>query len=259
VLLHTLPGGGKSHLAREYVYRYRKDFPGGVFWVRARSQAQLAAGYWDIARKVLPAEATSTSYEKDQESQDYVKGVTTWFREHHEWLLVLDGIHFDYHEDIRRFIPDSKDTSLIYTSTEKSAGGDHHFMNPSVIKVPLLSAADAQKMLLDDLDKTNPTKDDLQHSMDLVQRMGFLPASIHTVSQRLKATDEPLAKFARSFIAEPKLRGLENLKTVHTELQEGKEQEVLNLTKILAFFSQVIPVEMLTLGKLGILIRSYRC
>lgn len=33
VLLHGQPGGGKSHLARQYVNKNRKKFAGGVFWI----------------------------------------------------------------------------------------------------------------------------------------------------------------------------------------------------------------------------------
>lgn len=42
VLVQSLPGGGKTHLAREYVYDHRDDFPGGIFWLRAKSPVELA-------------------------------------------------------------------------------------------------------------------------------------------------------------------------------------------------------------------------
>jgi len=41
VLVQSLPGGGKTHLAREYVFRHRFDYPGGVFWVRAKSIVEM--------------------------------------------------------------------------------------------------------------------------------------------------------------------------------------------------------------------------
>src|SRR2546423_9927882 len=51
VLLQCLPGGGKTCLARQYVYAHREDFPGGIFWVRAKSKEQLAAGFSGISPK----------------------------------------------------------------------------------------------------------------------------------------------------------------------------------------------------------------
>jgi hypothetical protein len=42
VLLQCIPGGGKTYLARQYVYKHLDDFTGGVSWVRAKSDEQLA-------------------------------------------------------------------------------------------------------------------------------------------------------------------------------------------------------------------------
>lgn len=123
-------------------------------------------------------------------------------------------------------------------------------MNPQIIKLPLPSAREAQELLLLELDKKKPfLKDDLKHSMELVQSMGFLPVVIHSVAQRLKATDEPLGKFARGFASEPRLRGLGAYIAVVDQLKVLGAYEALNLIYILCFFSQYVPVEMISLGK----------
>lgn len=249
VLLQCLPGGGKSCLARQYVYTHFDDFPGGIFWVRAKSQEQLAAGFWDIARKVaLKPSANDKDITLPKDPQQFISVVTEWFGANRDWLLVLDGIQFDHSEELRRFIPDSKNTSLIYTSTERGVGGDHHFMNPQVIRIPLLSAREAQQLFLLELDKKNPTTDDLKNSMQLVQRMGFLPLVINAVAQRLKATGEPLAKFTRSYATGPKLRDLDTYKVIVEQLRFAGAFEALNLMNVLCFFNQYIPVEMISLG-----------
>jgi len=248
VLLQCLPGGGKSCLARQYVYTHFNDFPGGIFWVRAKSQEQLAAGFWDIARKVALKPSANDNDVLPKDPQQFISVVTEWFGANHDWLLVLDGIQFDRSEALRRFIPDSKNTSLIYTSTERGVGGDHHFMNPQVIRIPLLSAREAQQLFLLELDKKNPTTDDLKNSMELVQRMGFLPLVIHAVAQRLKATEEPLAKFTRSYASGPKLRDLDTYKFIVEQLKFARAFEALNLMNVLCFFNQYIPVEMISLG-----------
>jgi hypothetical protein len=249
VLLQCLPGGGKSCLARQYVYTHFDDFPGGIFWVRAKSQEQLAAGFWDIARKVaLKPSANDADSALPKDPEQFITVVTEWFGANHDWLLVLDGIQFDHSESLRRFIPDSKNTSLIYTSTERGVGGDHHFMNPQVIRIPLLSAREAQQLLLLELDRTSPTTDDLKNSMELVQRMGFLPLVIHAMAQRLKATGEPLAKFTRTYASGPKLRDLDTYKFIVEQIRVAGAFEALNLINILCFFNQYIPVEMISLG-----------
>lgn len=249
VLLQSLPGGGKTHLARQYVYAHLDEFPGGIFWVRAKSQAQLAAGFWEIARRVA-LRSSNEDLSAEQDSQHFITIVNEWFSSNHEWLLVLDGIHFQHTEELQRFIPDSTNSSLIYTSTERSVGGDHHFMNPQIIKLPSLSAREAQELFLLELDKKQPTTDERKYSMELVRRMGFLPLVIHAAARRLKATEEPLAKFARSYATGPKLRDLDTYVETVRELKEAGAVEALNLVSILSFFSQEIPVEMISLGLL---------
>ncbi|CZT01681.1 uncharacterized protein RCO7_01901 [Rhynchosporium graminicola] len=249
VLLQSLPGGGKTHLARQYVFEHKDDFPGGIFWLRAKSETELAAGFWDIACKAALKHPVGSEGDKSQKDPEhFITMVRNWLDNRHDWLMVLDGIHFT-HSALRKFIPDSTNTSLIYTSTEKSVIGDHHFMNPQMIKLPLLSAREAQKLLLLELGKTEPfAKDDLRYSMELVQSMGFLPVVIHAVAQRLKTTDEPLSKFAKSYSSEPRLRGLGTYIAVVEQLKNHGAKEALNLINILCFFSQHIPVEMISLG-----------
>ncbi|KAF8859266.1 hypothetical protein BDZ45DRAFT_364195 [Acephala macrosclerotiorum] len=249
VLIQSLPGGGKTHLAREYVYQHKDDFPGGIFWLRAKSETELTAGFWDIACKAaLKSMTDHEDMDSSQAHELFIKQVRKWLERRHEWLLVLDGIHFS-HGLLRKFIPDSKNTSLIYTSTEKSVIGDHHFMNPQIIKLPLLSAREAQKLLLLELGRQEPFhRDDMKYSMELVQSMGFLPVVIHAVAKRLKSTDEPLSKFAKAYSSEPRLRGLGTYTAVVDQLKALGAHEALNLIHLICFFSQHIPVEMVSLG-----------
>ncbi|KAB8292912.1 hypothetical protein EYC80_007277 [Monilinia laxa] len=249
VLIQCMPGGGKTHLARQYAFEHKHEFPGGVFWIRAKSEEEITAGFWQIARKAAlkPSMVNEDPRVLDNPDQ-FVKLVKKWLNHRSHWLLILDGIHFD--DSLRRFIPDSTNTSIIYTSTEKSVSGDHHFMNPQILKLPALSAREAQHLLLRELDKKEPfLQDDLRYSMELVQAMQFLPVVIHVVSQRLKATDEPLARYARSYASAPKgLRELQAFTSVVEQLETLGAYETLNLIHILCFFSQHVPVEMIALG-----------
>ncbi|KAM3081757.1 hypothetical protein ACMFMG_005203 [Clarireedia jacksonii] len=249
VLIQCMAGGGKSHLARQYAYAHKHEFPGGIFWLRAKSAEEITAGFWQIARKAALRPSMANEDPKILDNPDqFIKLVKKWLNHRNNWLLVFDGIHFE--DNLRRFIPDSKNTSIIYTSTEKSVSGDHHFMNPEVLKLPPLSAREAQRLLLFELDKKEPfSQDDLRHSMELVQTMQFLPLVIHMVAQRLKATDEPLSRFAKSYASAPKgLRELQAFSSIVEQLEKVGAYETLNLIRILCFFSQHVPVEMISLG-----------
>ncbi len=246
VLLQSIPGGGKTHIARQYVYKHLKDFPGGVFWVTAKSMEQLKAGFWRIAETVALKPSQIAKLPRDPDN--FVASVIDWFTSHHEWLLVLDGIHFDHDPELQSFIPDSENSSLLYTSTENNVGGDHHFMNPYVMQLPLLSAREAQQLFLLELGKKNSSTDELSEAMKLVQRMGFLPEVIHVAAKRLKETREPLAKFAKAYNQGPKLRALDTFVAVRDQLIKEESMAAINLMQIICYFSGNMPVEMISLG-----------
>ncbi|KAE8454590.1 hypothetical protein EG329_000213 [Mollisiaceae sp. DMI_Dod_QoI] len=242
VFLQCLPGGGKTHLARQYVYQHLDDYPGGVFFLRAKSVEELSAGFWDIAQTAtLPFQGVD-----DHNPNYFIEAVRKWFERRHHWLLVLDGIHFNS-SDFEQFIPDSTETSILYTSTEISFAS-FTFRNPQLLRLPLLTAKEAQELLLTELNIPERTQDDLRNSMELVQAMGFLPVVIHAVAQRLKASGEPLAKFAKAYSREPRLRGLGAYLAVVDELRSLDAVEALNLINIICFFGQQIPVELIYLG-----------
>lgn len=250
VLIQSLPGGGKSSMARQYVYAHRDDYPGGIFWLSAKSQAELAAGFWDVARKaVLKDMVDKEDAISLADPQHYIKLVRKWFNHRHDWLLILDGIHFEDTDTLQKFIPDSSNTGLIYTSTDKAVTGDHHFMNPQIIKLPRLAAREAQRLLLLELDKKEPfLQSDLEHAMQLVVAIEYLPVVIHAVAQDLKSSGASLSRFAKTYASAPQLGGLGTYKRVTEELERLNAQEALNLIRILCFFSQHIPVEMISLG-----------
>jgi hypothetical protein len=247
VLIQSLPGGGGTYLARQYVYEHKDDFPGGIFWLHAKSESELTAGFWDIACAAALIDTRTGDHDSGPTISPFIIRVRNWFSRRQDWLLVLDGIHFD--KATTNFLPDSKNTSIIFTSTERVAGGDRYYLNPQVMELPLLSAREAQRLLLLELGKKEPfSKDELRYSMELVQAMGFLPVVIHTMAQRVKFTEEPLSKFAKSYSSEPRLRGLGAYIEVVNSLKQLGASEALNLMYLLCFFGKNIPVEMIPLG-----------
>jgi hypothetical protein len=143
VVVQSLPGGGKTCLVRQYVYKHLDNFPGGVFWLGAKSLSELSSGFWEISMK-LGLSSPSMNMQLDDPNQ-FIEAVKSWLCKHHEWLLVLDGIQFDDTPELYTFIPDSTNSSLIYTSTERFISERHHFLNPKVLRLPLLSARESQQ------------------------------------------------------------------------------------------------------------------
>ncbi|KAI1377925.1 hypothetical protein F4677DRAFT_443844 [Hypoxylon crocopeplum] len=248
VLIQSMPGGGKTHLARQYVFQHRYDYPGGIFWIRAKSLVELDYGYWDIAKTVGLNEVTQLNQSGLNDSQRMVRAVQKWLSSNEKWLLILDGIHFDL-PLLQHYIPFARNTSIIYTSTERTAGEDYQFDNPQVIALDSLTKQEAQELLFEEMGKKKPyTQDDLRRAEELVELMDRLPLMIHVAALHLKATREPLAKYLRSYRSRPKVGNLPAYRAVREQLEHRGASAALNLMSLLSFFGTHIPVEMIVLG-----------
>jgi len=248
VLIQSMPGGGKSHLARQYVFQHRYDYPGGIFWIRAKSVQELEYGYHDIA-KVLGLDEVFTEQGHTRDTRRVIKAVQSWLSSNENWLLIFDGIHFDF-EGLEDYIPFAKNTSMIYTSTERTTGEEYRFDNPQVLALEPLTKKEAQELLFEEMGKKKPyTQDDLQRAEELVQLMDRLPLMIHVAALQLKATREPLAKYLRSYKSRPKVGNLPAYRAVREQLEYRGAHAALNLISLLAFFATHIPVELVILGK----------
>ncbi|KAI1812433.1 hypothetical protein GGS20DRAFT_22582 [Poronia punctata] len=247
VLIQSMPGGGKSHLARQYVFQHRFDYPGGIFWIRAKSLQELEYGYRDIA-KVVGLSEVASDQGPVKDKRKVVKAVHSWLNKSEGWLLIFDGIHFDF-EGLEDYIPFAKNTSIIYTSTERTTGEEYQFDNPQVLALDPLSKREAQELLFEEMGKKKPyTQDDLQRAEELVQLMDRLPLMIHVAALQLKATREPLARYLRSYKSRPKVGDLPAYVAVREQLEHRGAHAALNLISLLAFFGTHIPVELVVLG-----------
>ncbi|KAI1489221.1 hypothetical protein F5X96DRAFT_679902 [Biscogniauxia mediterranea] len=248
VLIQSMPGGGKSHLARQYVFQHKYDYPGGIFWIRAKSIQELEYGYWDIAKTAGLSEVTNLDRSGVNDTLAMVKAVQAWLSRTEDWLLVLDGIHFDL-PDLQHYIPFAKNTSIIYTSTERTTGEEYQFDNPQTMILDPLTKSEAQELLFEEMGKKKPwTQDDLKRAEELIELMDRLPLMIHVAALQLKATREPLAKYLRSYRSRPKVGNLPAYRSVREQLEHRGATAALNLIRILAFFGTHIPVEMVVLG-----------
>ncbi|KAK3346683.1 hypothetical protein B0T25DRAFT_283996 [Lasiosphaeria hispida] len=249
VLVQCLPGGGKTHLARQYVFKHRDDYPGGVYWVRAKSRHEMEYWFWRIAKnEALKGLVEQRDVDELGDPRKIVEIVRKWLNTQSGWLMVLDGVQFDT-PGLREFIPDARNTSLIFTSTERAAGGEPRFDNPQVMELGLLTPQQAEDLLLMEMDKKQPwSVDDRTKARELVQLMGRLPLMIHVAARHLRATREPLSKYLKSYRSRPKAGGLPTYRAVREQLEYRGANAALNLISLLVFFDQHIPVEMVALG-----------
>ena len=237
-------------MARQYVFEHKDDYPGGIFWLRATSVQELEGEFWRVARtaalKDLMDETTISELRDHTKIVDLVR---RWFNSMEGWLMVLDGIMFDT-PGIEHFVPDAVNSSLILTSTDPAATGDHHFNNPQLLQLPLLAVQDAQELLLLETGKSKPwSQEDRRQAKELVEMLGRLPLMIHVTAQHLKANQEPLATFLRRYRNKPRVGKVPAYEYVLEQVQARGATAALNVLSIIVFFDQNIPVEMMALGE----------
>lgn len=77
-------GIGKSQLAIEYAYRYKRDYS-IVWWIRSEESAILSMDYNFLASELNLPEAN------DPNQKRVVQAIRSWFEIHQNWLLIFDN------------------------------------------------------------------------------------------------------------------------------------------------------------------------
>ena len=247
VLLHGQPGGGKTHLARQYINKNRKKFPGGIFWISAQSKEEPYHAFSNIKQRLLARDAPE--FCKTADGTDVTQPVKDWFQSRQEWLIVFDGVLIEKDEDtaaLSRFVPDSRNSSLIYVSRARNLESKQRLLRPFPIKVGPLKQDEARKLLFRILNIHKPNDAEKQKANELVKSVGGLPMAIDAICHRISDTHEPLAKFKLSYVSSPGLESTYN--QIFDDLQNLNHMAAWNLINILCWFGQHIPVEMIHLG-----------
>lgn len=247
VLLHGQAGSGKSHLARQYVNKNRKKFGGGVFWITAKSKEERYHSFWNLKQKVVCRDDPELC--DGMNGNDFVPVVKAWFERRQDWLMVFDGVTVEKDEDttdVAKFVPDSRNSSIIYISRAKNLESKQRLLRPYPIKVGPLKEDDAKKLLFKELHIKRPTEAEKRKASELVRKIGGLPLAINAISHRLADTHEPLTKYKLSYSADPTIEGTYN--KILDDLKDLGYGEAWNLIHILCWFGHEIPVEMVHLG-----------
>ncbi|KAJ0426152.1 hypothetical protein BJY00DRAFT_323622 [Aspergillus carlsbadensis] len=251
VLIAGVPGSGKSHLARQYVWTHRDDYPGGIFWVDAKSRQSTYKCFWDIAQAATLTDGEEFQSADTKSSSKYVDAVRQWLQSRQEWLLVFDGVSFNHDDDInhfKQFLPFRERCSIIYTSVDKTLRKKQRLYEPYCLQVLPLEIEDACKLLFKDLGIKRPTKEQVRKATEVVTHYECLPLAIHAISHRLSATDKPIEKYhINSHLIDEKLA--EPFLSIMYDLYWGEHFPALNLINLLSFLGHQVPVGLITLGK----------
>lgn len=254
--VHALPGAGKTHLVRQYVFEKRRHFPGGIFWVKAFKSEFLLADYWKIAT-ALGLKTDGPYDPRDDPELRTVELVKEWFERHDRWLLILDRSDVETDREIdklARFVPrGGRDSSVIFTTVNSALVGAARLGSPEGLELKNMDIDAAKRMLIKYSQLENPTQKDLVHAAELIQRMGYLPLSIHSAGSFIKEKKVTIADYLDMYRRIPGLL-VQKLTSFHLTLHQlqGRHREATNLLHMLAFVGpDMIPVNMIKWGIRG--------
>ncbi|KAF3386293.1 hypothetical protein F1880_001048 [Penicillium rolfsii] len=251
VLIAGVPGSGKTHLARQYVFTQRECYTGGIFWVDAKSRESAYKCFWEIAQAATLVDHKKAEDPNYHESQTYVSAVRNWLQSRNEWLLVFDGIKFDHDDDIndfRIFLPWNKRCSIIYTSIDATLRKKQRLFEPYCLSMPRLKVEDACRLLYKDLGIRRPTAEQASKATELVEHYECLPLAIHAIGHRLNATGKPIERYrVKHQVTDKKLA--EPFLCIMNDLYRLQQREALNLINLLSFLGHHVHVGLIMLGR----------
>lgn len=250
VLICGVPGSGKSHLAREYVHRYRREFPGGIFWIDAKSKETMDKCYLEVAQAAALTAGLEPNDYAWNDSEALVDEVRRWFENREEWLLVYDGLSFDDDREItyfKRYLPFSKRSSIIYTSVDRTLARKQRLFEPYCLTVRQLKVDEGRQLLFKTLGIKKPTAEQIKKATEIVEHYQGLPLAIHAISRRLSATGRPLEKYRVSSHIDQRLA--EPFLEIMRDLHDRQHFAALNMINLLAFFGHHVPVGMIAWGR----------
>lgn len=186
--LSGLGGVGKTQLALEYAYRYRKNYH-DIFWADADSFQTLFDAFVQFATLLrLP--------EKDEQDQKRViAAVKQWLTEHRRWLLILDTL--EQLDLLTTFVPLKRQGAVLLTT--------QHFVTEPIAQtmmVESMSEDEGSLLLLrrakrlspgDTLEKAPPEEVVLAGS--LVRSLGGLPLALDQAGAYILETGSDLSRY----------------------------------------------------------------
>ncbi|KAN0078814.1 hypothetical protein V8E54_005327 [Elaphomyces granulatus] len=168
VVLHGLGGIGKTQLTVAYAKRHKDNYS-AIFWLNIKDEDSLKQSFAKVAKQILrehPSASRLSSVDIKENIDEVVDAVKAWLSlpNNTRWLMIYDN--YDNPKlagntdpaavDIRKYLPESYQGSIIITTRSSEVKISHHIQIKKLEdirnNIKILSNKSRQEGLLDDSD-----------------------------------------------------------------------------------------------------------
>ena len=171
VALTGMGGSGKTQVALEYAHRHLSDYPGGVYWLDARSEERLLADYAAIGRRFFGRSEAVGAEEAAEQTREALRRLKK------PALVIFDNVA---EQSILRWLPASGPLHLLLTTQRQVLRAGVLLMEP-----PRLSETAALKLL--QVFRSPADEKDRNAAGEIVRTVGSLPLALALASHHIRA------------------------------------------------------------------------
>src|SRR5579885_2301132 len=176
-----LGGIGKTQIAVEYAYFYRKHYQ-AVLWVTASSRDALVADF------VMLAALLDLPEQHEQDQNIVVTAVKRWLATHEGWLLILDNV-----EDlvlIADFLPTQGTGNILLTTRLQALGSLAQSIEVEKMGLEegVMFLLRRTRLLPPGADSSQPGQENWMHAAEIVAELDGLPLALDQAGAYIEET-----------------------------------------------------------------------
>lgn len=156
-------GLGKTQLAVEYAYKYKKDYPNGIFWIEADS---------DINTQLLQMAEQTKWFSPHLDDTDTLNRTLNKLQNTSDCLIIFDNV--ESHEQIKAYLPTIQVTPHLLITSRIDINGFN------ALPLTLLTPEQSVELLLKESNRNHIEESEKEHNicLEIVYILGYLPLAI---------------------------------------------------------------------------------